>query len=198
MRKEAKQPWCNVWRAIRHKTPFKKCHSPHTSRAAESRESPPGNKKVTPVTAEPWTASEHALGKYPFSWWAHVTMQRGSDHIAEWTCARQFDMTLSACIVAVEEVEPGVCRILLTYPCSPAGFLHTHPPAPPHTYAHSCYGLGGDKVCTNPRCFHFPSNHFSMFPLKSCHPSLTLFLHTSFQPALITPPQPNKHSKQLN
>lgn len=42
-------------------------------------------------------------------------MQKCSDLTVERTCPRQFDITLSAYIVAVEEVEPGVCRILFTY-----------------------------------------------------------------------------------
>lgn len=60
-------------------------------------------------------------------------MQRRSDRIAEQTRSRQFDTTLSACIVTVEEVDPRVCRTLLTYSGSPAGFLRTDPPTTPHT-----------------------------------------------------------------
>lgn len=51
------------------------------------------------------------------------------------TCSRQFDMTLSAYIVAVEELEPGACRKLCTYPSSPAGFLHIDPQHQ-HTHTH--------------------------------------------------------------
>lgn len=59
-------------------------HSPHTSRAAEARESPTGRKMVTPVTAEPWRTSEHALhGKIPFSRWAHITMQNVKERAAQ-------------------------------------------------------------------------------------------------------------------
>ena len=54
-------------------------------------------------------------------------MQKCSDLTARRACSRQFDMTLSAYIVAVEEAEPGACRIPLTYPSSPAGFLHIDP-----------------------------------------------------------------------
>lgn len=49
-------------------------------------------------------------------------MQKCSDLTAERTCSRQFDTTRSAYIAAPEEEEPGVCRRLLTYPSSPAGF----------------------------------------------------------------------------
>lgn len=165
------------WREIRQKTPQPQ---PSHQQGSWSQRIPTQRQKGHACHSWALNSFRTCSGNIPpFSWWARVTMQGCSDRIADRAHAWQFDMTLSAYIGAVEEVEPGVCRILPTYHCAPAGFLNSDPPAPPHTYAHSWRGLGGDAVSINFLCFYFPSDYFSMFVLKSCHlpPSVFLFYH---------------------
>lgn len=123
-------------------------------------------------------------------------------------------------IIAVEEVEPGAFSILLTYPSSPAGFLHIDPPRPPHTHMHtrytdSCYALGSDMVCINPHvCLCFSLSVYSVFHVSSkifpsIHSSFSSHLHPNISnahfscPSIISacfhhsvPPRtPNRHGK---
>lgn len=161
-----------MWRAIRHKAPFKKAPQPLHQQSSWIQRIPARQQKGHACHSWAVKSFGTCFEKIPFSWRAHITMQKCSDLTAGRTCSRQFDMTLSAHIVAVEA---GACRILLTIPGSPAGFLHTDTTS--HT--HMCTVLRRDgKWYSIPHLYLWISlSYFSMFLLKYIHFSISWRLH---------------------